>query len=82
MSDPFTAMSSLVSAMLISRGEAKKSAIIQLLSIKWIHDGGLTFRLAITILEGLNLICALLMIANIIYDAWPARVRKLSLDFR
>jgi len=75
-------MSKLVSATLISRGEVEKSAMIQILSNKWILEGGVTFRLAITILGGFNLVFALLVIANIIHDAWPARVRKLSLDSR
>lgn len=73
-------MSKLVSTILLSRGEAEKSAIIQLLSFKWILEGGVTFRLATTILGGFNLVFALLLMANIIHDAWPARVRKLSLD--
>lgn len=82
MGDPSAAMSNLVSAMLISRDAAEKSAMIQILSNRWVLEGGVTFRLAITILGGFNLVFALLVIANILHDAWPARVRKLSLDSR
>ena len=66
--------------MLLPREAVEKNAIIQLLGIKWILEGGVTFRLAVTILGAINLVFALLMIANIIFDAWPARVRESSVD--
>ncbi len=66
--------------MLLPREAVEKNAIIQLISIKWLLEGGVTFRLAVTILGSINLVFALLMIANIIFDAWPARVRDLSVD--
>lgn len=66
--------------MLLPREAVEKNAIIQLIGIKWLLEGGVTFRLAVTILGSINLVFALLMIANIIFDAWPARVRDLSVD--
>ncbi len=79
MDNPVAAMSKLLPALLLPRKDAEKVAITHLLSIKWLLGGGLTFRLAVTILGAFNLVFAFLMIANIIHDAWPARVRKLSL---
>ena len=73
-------MSKTVANMSLPRESIEKSALVQLLGIKWLLEGGLTFRLAVTILGSINLVFALLMIANVIFDAWPARVRKLSLD--
>ena len=70
----------LVSNMLNTREASEKTALVQMLSAKWILNGGLTFRLAVIILGSINLVFALLMIALILHDAWPTRIRKLSLD--
>ena len=73
-------MVNTVASILLPREGMERSALIQMLGIKWLLAGGLTFRLAVTILGSINLVFAVLMIANVLFDAWPARVRKLSLD--
>ena len=73
-------MSKPVAHMLLPRKEMEKNALVQLLSVKWLLEGGPTFRLAVTILGSINLVFALLMIANVIFDAWPARVWKHASD--
>ena len=39
----------------------------------WILIGGKTFKTAIFVLTAVNLAAAVIMIANILYDAWTVR---------
>ena len=39
----------------------------------WILEGGKQFRTAIFVLAAVNLAAAVIMVANILYDAWTVR---------